>query len=90
MTGKNGIGQVINALYNHKDNLGASDNKIHNKQSSIGAAIGDIRNMAGHSLEARTMERWDLTSHSAKMYIELTLSTIKSVNEYVQNSHHIF
>lgn len=90
VSGKNGIGQVINALYNYRNNLGLLDNKLHNKQASIGAAIGDIRNMAGHSLEARTMERWDLTSHSAKVYIELTLSTIKSIHEYVQNSYYIF
>ena len=90
VSGKNGIGQVINALYNYRNSLGLLDNKLHSKQASIGAAIGDIRNMAGHSLEARTMERWDLTSHSAKMYIEFTLSTIKSIHEYVHHSYYIF
>ncbi|MPM48390.1 hypothetical protein SDC9_95115 [bioreactor metagenome] len=89
-SGKNGIGQIVNALYNHKNAAGILDNKIHSKQSSIGSAIADIRNMAGHSLEARTLERWDLTSHSAKMYAELVLSTIKSISNYVQHSNHTF
>lgn len=90
VSGKNGISQVINALYNHKDSSGVLDNKIHSKHMSIGTAIGDIRNMAGHSLEARTLERWRLTSHGAKMYIELVLSAIKSISEYVQYSNFVF
>ncbi|MCO7126066.1 hypothetical protein NIE88_09785 [Sporolactobacillus shoreicorticis] len=83
---KNGIGQVINALYNYKNASGVLDNKIHNKQASIGSAIGDIRNMAGHGLEARTFERWNLTSHSAQLYIELVLSTVRSIYIYIQDS----
>jgi len=90
VSGKNGIGQVINALYNNRNTSGINENKIHNKQQSIGSAIGDIRNMAGHSMEARTMERWDLTIHSAKMYIELVLSSIRSIHSYTQYSTHIF
>jgi len=90
VSSKNGIGQVINALYNNRNASGINDNKIHNKQQSIGAAIGDIRNMAGHSMEARTMERWDLSTHSAKMYIELVLSTIRSINSYTQGSIYTF
>ena len=86
VSGKNGIGQVINTLYNNKNFSGMLDNKIHSKQSSIGAAIADIRNMAGHSLEARTLERWELSSHSAKMYVELVLSAIRSISEYIQKS----
>lgn len=90
VSGKNGIGQVVNALYNNKDSAGVLDNKLHSKQSSIGMAIADIRNMAGHGLEARTMERWELTSHSAKIYIGLVLSLIKSVCEYVYKAQYIF
>lgn len=86
VSGKSGIGQVVNALYNHKSVSGDLDNKIHSKQASIGSAIGDIRNMAGHSLEARTFERWNLTSHSAQMYIELVLSTIRSMYIYAKDS----
>ncbi|MEA4963809.1 hypothetical protein [Lutispora sp.] len=90
VSGKNGIGQVINALYNNRNASGVLKNKIHNKQLSIGAAIGDIRNMAGHSMEARTLERWDLTTHSAKMYIELVLSTMRSIHSYTQDSTYTF
>ncbi|MCQ4922170.1 hypothetical protein NE686_03680 [Tissierella carlieri] len=90
VSGKNGIGQVINALYNNRNASGINENKIHNKQQSMGAAIGDIRNMAGHSMEARTMERWDLETHSAKMYIELVLSTIRSIYSYTQDSTYVF
>ena len=90
VSGKNGIGQIINALYNNRNALGVNDNKIHNKQQSIGAAIGDIRNMAGHSMEARTMERWNLTTTSARMYIELVLSTIRSFYCYTQSFNYTF
>lgn len=90
VSSKNGIGQIINALYNNRNDSGVNDNKIHNKQQSIGAAIGDIRNMAGHSMEARTMERWDLTTNSARMYIELVLSTIRSFYCYSQGSNYTF
>lgn len=90
VSGKNGIGQIVNALYNKKNAVGLLENKIHSKQTSIGAAIGDIRNMAGHSLEARTLERWTLTSHSAQLYIELVLSTMRSIHFYIQNTNHNF
>lgn len=87
---KNGISEVINALFNNRDASNVNHNKIHNKQQNIGLAIGDIRNMAGHSREARTMERWDLTTHSAKMYIELVLSTIRSIHINTQGSTYTF
>ncbi len=87
---KNGIAEVINTLYNNRNSSNINDNKIHTKQQNIGAAIADIRNMAGHSMEARTMERWDLTTHSAKMYIELVLSTIRSIHSYTQGSTYTF
>lgn len=87
---RNGISEVINALFNNRDASNLNHNKIHNKQLNIGIAIADIKNMAGHSLEARTMERWDLTAHSAKMYIELVLSTIRSIHSYTQSSTYIF
>ncbi len=80
---QNGIGQIINALYNNKSSTGLLDKKIHSKHTSIGAAIGDIRNMAGHSMEARTMERWTLSSNCGKFYIEMVLSTIKSIYNYI-------
>lgn len=83
---KSGISEVINALYNNRDASNVNHNIIHNKQQNIGVAIADIRNMAGHSREARTMERWDLTTHSAKMYIELVLSTIRSIHSYTKSS----
>jgi len=87
---KNGIAEVINALFNNRDTSNVNHNKIHNKQQNIGLAIADIRNMAGHSREARTMERWDLTTHSAKMYIELVLLTIRSIHSYTQSSTYTF
>lgn len=90
VTRKSGIGQVINTLYNNKDSSGNMDNKIHSKQYAIGAAIGDIRNMAGHSLESRTMERWDLTSRTAKNYIKLVLATIRSIYIYTHDSRYTF
>lgn len=90
VTRKSGIGQVINALYNNKDSSGNMDNKIHSKQYAIGGAIGDIRNMAGHSLESRTMERWDLTNQTAENYVKLVLRTIRSIYIYTDNSRYSF
>jgi hypothetical protein len=87
---KNGISEVINALFNNRDASNVNHNKIHNKQQNLGLAIADIRNMAGHSREARTMERWELTTHSAKMYIDLILSTIRSIYSYTQNTTYTF
>lgn len=87
---RNGISEVINALFNNRDASNVNHNKIHSKQQNIGLAIGDIRNMAGHSREARTMERWDLKTHSAKMYIELVLSIIRSIHIYTQDSIYTF
>ena len=90
VSSKNGIGQIVNSLYNNKDYKGILDNKIHNKHYSIGAAIVDIRNMAGHSLEARTMERWDLTPKSGLICIELILSSIRSLYLYIEKSDFTF
>lgn len=87
---KNGIAEVINALFNNRDASNVNYNKIHNKQQNIGLANADIRNMAGHSREARTMERWNLTTHSAKMYVELVLLTLRSIHSYTQSSTYTF
>lgn len=87
---KNGISEVTNALYNNRDASNVNHNMIHSKQHNISIAIGDIRNMAGHSLEARTMERWNLTTHSAKIYVELVLSTMRSIYDYIHNSIYNF
>lgn len=90
VSSKSGIGQVVNSLYNHRNSLNEIEHKIHSKQESVSAAIGNIRNMAGHSLEARTMERWDLTSHSACTYVQLVLSAIRSIYYYIQESSYKF
>lgn len=80
---KNGISQVSNALYNNKDSSGKINSIIHTKQEKISLSIGAIRNMAGHSLEAKTMERWELSTISAHSFINLVLISIKSIYNYV-------
>lgn len=80
---KNGISQVANHLYSSRDNLGNNISSIHSKQYNISQGIGDIRNMAGHSKEARTMERWELSEAGALSMILLVIANIKSVYYYV-------
>lgn len=74
----NGITQIINIIYSNK--------KIHNKQNSIGSAIGTIRNMSGHGVDPKELEPWTLKSESALAYIEIVLSTISSINIYLDNN----
>lgn len=83
---QNGISQVANYLYAHRDSEGNIQSSIHSKQYNISQAIGDIRNMAGHSKEAKTMERWTISSHAALGYSLQVLCTIKSVYLYTKNT----
>lgn len=79
---QNGISQVANYLYSHRDMQGNSLSSIHSKQYNISQAIGDIRNMAGHSKEAKTMERWELSSVAATAMAQTTIALIKSIYYY--------
>ncbi|USD83473.1 hypothetical protein M5E02_03360 [Bacillus safensis] len=84
----NGITQVANNLYSQLD---STDNPfIHSKLKNIASAIGDIRNMAGHGKEAKSMERWELSSTSAIAHLLLTLSTIKGIYSYVNENRYDF
>lgn len=80
----NGITQLANNLYSNT-NEGNSP-FIHPKLKNISLAIGDIRNMAGHSKEAKTMERWELSSTAAIGSILTTISTIKGIYYYVNDN----
>ncbi len=80
---KNGISQVANHLYSSRDDLGNNISFIHSKQYNISQGIGDIRNMAGHSKEAKTMERWELSEVGALSLILLVIANMKSVYYYV-------
>jgi hypothetical protein len=79
---QNGISQVANYLYSHKDVDGNSQRSILAKQHNICQAIGDIRNMAGHSKEAKTMERWDISILGASGLIPIVVALIKSLYLY--------
>lgn len=87
---QNGISQVANNLYAYRDTTGQLISYIHPKQYNISQAIGDIRNMAGHSKEAKTMERWELSSVGAFGYILVTISTIQSLFNYVTHNNMVF
>lgn len=76
----NGITQLINTMYSYRDATGTVYSVIHSKQQSIGSAIGSIRNMAGHGMEAKSLERWEISKEACLPLIELTLLTIKSVH----------
>lgn len=75
---KNGITQVIQTIY--------SEGKIHSKHNSIGGGIGAIRNMSGHGVDPRELEPWDLMPQSALAFIELVLSTVRSIQLYIDKS----
>lgn len=79
---QNGISQVANYLYSHRDVDGNLQSSILAKQYNISQAIGDIRNMAGHSKEAKTMERWDISILGAIGHIQIVVALIKSLYLY--------
>lgn len=79
---QNGISQVANYLYSHRDANGNLQSSILAKQYNISQAIGDIRNMAGHSKEAKTMERWDISILGATGLIQIVVALIRSLYLY--------
>ncbi|MBS3949778.1 MAG: hypothetical protein KGZ53_03840 [Peptococcaceae bacterium] len=85
----NGISQVASSLYNNKLE-GTLDNKIHSKHLDICVALGSIRNMAGHSKEARTMERWTLGPHAAVAHLRMVLCAIRSLHAYIVAGEQLF
>lgn len=80
---KNGINQLVNALYNYRNSIGKQENKIHSKQYNIGVAISDIRNMSGHDKEAKTERGWNISKLAAISFFNLSLCTIRSIYLYV-------
>lgn len=87
---QNGISQVANYLYSHRDSDGSIHSSILPKQYSISQAAGDIRNMAGHSKEAKSMERWEISSAGANAYTQMVVTLIKSLYYYVLQSRYAF
>jgi hypothetical protein len=87
---QNGISQVANYLYSRKDVGGNFQSSILAKQYHICQAIGDIRNMAGHSKEAKTMERWDVSILGASGLIQIVVTLIKSLYLYSIRSIYTF
>ncbi|MCM1501017.1 MAG: hypothetical protein NC124_21370 [Clostridium sp.] len=87
---KNGISQVANHLYSSRDDLGNNISYIHSKQYNISQGLGDIRNMAGHSKEAKTMERWELSGIGALAMILTVITNIKSIYYYVLDGEYKF
>lgn len=86
----NGISQVANFLYSSKDDMGNKIFNIHSKQYNISQGIGDMRNMAGHSKEAKTMERWELTEIGALSMITSVIANIKSIYNYVLEKKYLY
>lgn len=88
---KAGISELANGiLYAYRNDLGTSHSFIHTKQRDISQAIGSIRNMAGHSMEAKSMERWELSSTAAIGKILTTISSIRSLFYYIKHSKYLF
>jgi hypothetical protein len=75
---KNGITQIIGAMQGNR--------KIHSKQNSVGGGIGAIRNMSGHGVDPKELEPWELLPQSALAYIELVISTIRSLHLFTEKS----
>lgn len=88
---KSGISELANGiLYAYRDDLGTPYSFIHTKQRDISQAIGSIRNMAGHSMEAKSMERWELSSTAAISKILITISSVKSLFYYIKQGKYLF
>ncbi|MFG3818726.1 hypothetical protein [Limnothrix redekei] len=91
IAGKSGISELANGiLYAYRDDAGTSLSFIHTKQRDISQAIGSVRNMAGHSLEAKSMERWELSSTAAIGKILITISSIRSLYHYIKQRKYLF
>lgn len=91
VSAKSGISELANGiLYAYRDDSGISHSFIHTKQRDISQAIGSIRNMAGHSMEAKSMERWELSQTAAIGKILTTISTMRSLFYYVKHSKYLF
>lgn len=75
---KNGITQIIEFVKSNK--------KIHSKHNSIGGSIGAIRNMSGHGVDPKELEPWELTPQSALAFIELVISTIRSLYMFINRN----
>lgn len=88
---KSGISELANnILYAYRDDSGATQSFIHTKQRDISQAIGSIRNMAGHGIEAKSMERWELSSTAAIGKILTTISSMKSLFYYIKYNKYLF
>ncbi|MBN3895452.1 MAG: hypothetical protein HWQ41_09340 [Nostoc sp. NOS(2021)] len=88
---KSGISELANnVLYAYRDDSGTPYSFIHTKQRDISQAIASIRNMAGHSMEAKSMERWELSSTAAIGKILTTISSIRSLFHYIKYSKYLF
>lgn len=79
---KSGITQIISSIY--------SGGYVHSKHNQISMGLGDIRNMSGHGIDPRDYEPWALQTESALAYVELVLSTMKSIYQYKVNNLLIF
>ncbi len=88
---KSGISELANnILYSYKDDSGANHSFIHTKQRDISQAIGSVRNMASHSMESKSMERWDLTPDGALSKILMTMVTVRSLFLYLKEGKFMF
>lgn len=88
---KSGISELANGiLYAYRDDSGASHSFIHTKQRDISQAIGSIRNMAGHGMEAKSMERWEISSTAAISKILTTISSMRSLFYYIKHGKYLF
>jgi hypothetical protein len=90
VTKQNGITQVANTIYAAKDDKGQLLKLIHSKLYEVSVAIGSIRNMAGHGKEAKTMERWEISSSSSFGYILTVIASIKSIHYYVFSGRYVY
>lgn len=91
IAGKSGISELANGiLYAYRDDSGTSHSFIHTKQRDISQAIGSVRNMAGHSMEAKSMERWELSSTAAIGKILITISSVRSLYHYIRQGKYLF
>ncbi|MGB2923693.1 MAG: hypothetical protein WBB82_00150 [Limnothrix sp.] len=88
---KNGITQLTEGILSpYRDDEGKQHYLIHAKQTPISKALGSIRNMAGHGMDPKTLENWDISIEGALSSISLTVVSIKSLYFYVKNTRQVF
>jgi hypothetical protein len=82
----NGLGQLAELLYYHKDDSGKHSPLIHDKHLKVAHTIATIRVMGAHGKDKNLLERWTVAPDTALGQIYLSLAFVKSVHTFVHRN----